>query len=152
MRDNSWYYYLTIKCCFPSPHSFEHLDHPLITHSFWEMLDSGSFTLETVKLIEPLYFELIWLYDAITTMGPNKGPRAINTLFLCCLFPFWLFSSDTPVPGWRPLVLDRKNLNRVPLVTTLVRSVLITSLPINTIWFVSRSFNVIVTFWNRLNT
>ena len=44
------YHYLNIKRCRPPPHSLEHLDHPLITHSYFCMENNGSFSLDTVNV------------------------------------------------------------------------------------------------------
>ena len=87
--------YLTMRCCFPSPHSLEHLDQPLITHSFFDAFLSfvvkyPSWGLATVKVTEALYSACSWFDEAMTTIGPNNGPLAIKTSSLELLVcPWW---------------------------------------------------------------
>ena len=125
--------YLTIRCCFPSPQSLEHFDHPFMTHSFWLGLTIETSFLDTVNLIEALYVELIWLEEAIITKGPSKGPLAIRTSSLgCSKFGSWLENASYRFLSKNDSLLERINLNRVPLVTTLDLSVFETSIPLNT--------------------
>ena len=119
-----------MRCCFPPPHSFEHFDQPLITHSCFEVLGSVVPVLATVKVIDALNSAWRSLEDPMTTIGPSNGPLAISTSSLESSFDDWPLLFEDPPPR-KDSLLDRMNLKRVPFATTLVRSVFITSFPLN---------------------
>ena len=82
-----------------------------------------------VKVIDALNSAWRSLEDPMTTIGPSNGPLAISTSSLESSFEDCLLLIEEDPPR-KDSLLDLINLKRVPFATTLVRSVLITSLPL----------------------